>query len=329
MTRGPAMKVKHILVALGDPGTRSSAALAKAAAIARKTDSQLTLFHSLYSPYVAGEQFYSPDALEKDIEGAVNARKAQLARLAVPLEKEGLSVRVRVRWDYPVYESIVREAVREGADLVVAESHRHTRTARVVLSNTDWQLIRLCPCPVLFVKTAKPYDRVRVLAAVDPLHAHAKPEQLDRKILEEGRDLAETFNGQLHVVHAYLLATPFTSGVLMEPVPLPVSVAEQHLADVKKAFNDLLKPLGLGPRRGHLRSGNASIEIPAVAEEVGAGVVVMGAVSRSGLRRLFIGSTAERVIDHLVCDVLVIKPDGFKTPVPRRPGYRPVVLPPL
>ena len=323
------MKVKNILVALADPGSRSSAALAKGAMFARKTGAQLTLFHSLYSPYVAGEQFYSPDALEKDIEGAVNARKAQLAKLAAPLEKEGLSVRVRVRWDYPVYESIVREAVREGVDLVVAESHRHTRTARVVLSNTDWQLIRLCPCPVLFVKTAKPYDRVRVLAAVDPLHAHAKPERLDETILQRAQELAETFNGQMHAVHAYLLATPFTSGVLMEPVPLPVNVAEQHLAEVKRDFEKLLKPFALGPRRVHLRSGNASLEIPAVAEELGAGVVVMGAVSRSGLKRLFIGSTAERVIDHLACDVLVIKPEGFKTPVPRRPGYRPVVLPPL
>ena len=323
------MKVKHILVALADPGTRSSAALAKATAIARKTGAELTLFHSLYSPYVAGEQFYSPDALEKDIEGAVNARKAQLTRLAVPLEKEGLAVRVRVRWDYPVYESIVREAVREDVDLVVAESHRHTRAARAILSNTDWQLIRLCPCPVLFVKTARPYERVKVLAAIDPLHAHAKPERLDEKILADAHALADAFGGNLHAVHAYLLATPFTSGVLMEPVPLPVNVAEQHLAEVTKSFEKLLKPYGLGPRRRHLRSGNASVEIPAVADEIGAGVVVMGAVSRSGLKRLFIGSTAERVIDRLACDVLVVKPEGFRTPVPRRPGYRPVVLPPL
>jgi universal stress protein E len=182
---------------------------------------------------------------------------------------------------------------------------------------------------VLFVKTAKPYDRVRVLAAVDPLHAHAKPERLDETLLAEARDLATTFGGQVHAVHAYMLATPFTSGVLMEPVPLPVNVAEQHLAEVRKAFDKLVKPFALGPKRAHLRAGSAGVEIPALAEEIDAGVVVMGAVSRSGLKRLFIGSTAERVIDHLPCDVLVIKPEGFKTPVPRRPGYRPVVLPPL
>ena len=323
------MKIKHILVAMADPAAKASPALAKAAALGRKLGADVTLFHSLYSPYVAGEQFYSPDALEKDIEGAVNARKAQLTRLAIGLEKEGVKVRVRVRWDYPVYESIVREVMREGVDLVVAESHRHTRAARVILSNTDWQLMRLCPCPVLFVKTARPYDRLRVLAAVDPMHAHAKPESLDQRILETGQGLAELFNGRLHAVHAYALATPFTSGVLMEPVPLPINIAEQHLAEVRKSFDELVKPYALGPKRTHLRPGTAAEELGSVADEIDAGVMVMGVVSRSGLKRLFIGSTAERVIDHLKCDVLVLKPDGFKTPVPKRTGYRPVVLPPL
>ena len=323
------MKPKRILVAVANPATRRSLAAEKAAAIARHSGAGITLFHSFYSPYVAGERFYDPAALEKDIAAAVELRKAQLDRLAAPLRDQGIEVFLRVRWDYPVHESLVREALREKSDLVVAESHRHGRLARVMLTNTDWQLIRLCPCPVLFVKNDRPHDKLKVLAAVDPLHAHAKPEMLDSKILEQGSELAELFNGRLHVAHSYLLATPFTSGVLMEPVPLPVSVAEQQLAEVRKAFDKLVKPYALGSRRSHLRAGNPSIELPAIAEEIGAGVVVMGAVSRSGLKRLFIGSTAERVIDHLKCDVLVIKPEGFKTPVPRRPGYRPVVLPPL
>jgi universal stress protein E len=314
---------------MADPSARTSAALAKAALVAQQTGAEITLFHSVYSPYVAGEQFYSPDALQRDIEGAVNVRKRQLDRVAAMLLKDGIKARVRVRWDYPVYESIVREVMRENIDLVVADSHRHSRAARVVLSNTDWQLIRLCPAPVLFVKSAAPYQRLRVLAAVDPLHAHAKPEALDHAILAAGQELAETFNGQLHVVHCYMLATPFTSGVLMEPVPLPPNVAEQQVKDVKRAFDKLLEGYDLGARRKHLRAGVAAREIAEVAGKVEAGIVVMGAVSRSGLKRLFIGSTAERVIDQLNCDVLVLKPAGFKTPVPKRPGYRPVVLPPL
>jgi Universal stress protein family len=36
--------------------------------------------------------------------------------------------------------------------------------------------------------------------------------------------------------------------------------------------------------------------------------VVMGAVSRSGLKGLFIGNTAERILDELSCDILLVKP---------------------
>lgn len=323
------MDVKHVLVTLADCSERTTPALGKAAAIARKSGASLTLFHSLYSPYLAGEQFYGIEAMEKDIEAAVNARKAELEKLAAPMRKSGLTVRVRVRWDYPVHESIVREVLREKAGLLVAESHRHSRASRVVLTNTDWQLIRLCPAPVLFVKTARPYDRARVLAAVDPLHAHAKPEKLDSRILDMAQSLAAAFNGRLHAMHAWLQATPFTSGVLMEPVPLPVDLAEQQRLRVREAFDALLRPYELGPRRRHLRPGSPAREITALAESLEAGVVVMGAVSRSGLKRLFIGSTAERVIDQLSCDVMVIKPESFRTPVPRKHSYRPVVLPPL
>jgi universal stress protein E len=38
----------------------------------------------------------------------------------------------------------------------------------------------------------------------------------------------------------------------------------------------------------------------------------MGAVSRSALERLFIGSTAEEVLDRVPCDLLIVKADGFK-----------------
>jgi universal stress protein E len=39
-----------------------------------------------------------------------------------------------------------------------------------------------------------------------------------------------------------------------------------------------------------------------------ASLVVMGAISRSGLKRIFIGNTAEQVLDSLRCDLLIVKP---------------------
>jgi universal stress protein E len=167
-----------------------------------------------------------------------------------------------------------------------------------------------------------------VLVTVDPLHAHAKPAALDEELLRQGRELASTFGGQLHASHFYNVASPIPTGFMVEPMPLPVDLVSHQVRDVRKAFRSLVSRYRLGAR-GHLLPGSAALELPDFVASIDARIVVMGAVSRTGLRRLFIGSTAERVIDALNCDVFIVKPAGFKTPVPKKMAQRPVVLPPL
>ena len=67
-----------------------------------------------------------------------------------------------------------------------------------------------------------------------------------------------------------------------------------------------------------LKIGTPADVLVASAAELKADLLVMGAVSRSGLRHSHIGSTAEAVIDGVTCDVLVVKPRLFKTAVSRR-----------
>jgi universal stress protein E len=55
--------------------------------------------------------------------------------------------------------------------------------------------------------------------------------------------------------------------------------------------------------------------IPDLAAHLGAGVVVLGTIGRTGLSAAFLGNTAEQVIDHLRCDLLALKPDDFKSPI--------------
>ena len=66
-----------------------------------------------------------------------------------------------------------------------------------------------------------------------------------------------------------------------------------------------------------MQEGGTRDVIAAVAQRQRVDLLVMGAVSRSMLKRPIIGSTAESVIDHVDCDVLVVKPAGFKAPVKR------------
>jgi len=323
MSHGP----DHIMVALADPMAQPGPLLARAGEIASRSGARVTVFHSLYSPFLTGQQFYAEGELQRAIAAMVDASKAELETLAKPLRAMGIDVHVRVRWDYPPHESIVREVLREKIGLLLVGTHRHSRVARLVLTNTDWQLIRSCPCPVLLVKSRQPYDNAPVLVSVDPMHSNAKPETLDARLVEAGRDFAALFGSPLHVAHFHSFGLPMMVGFMVEPVPVPPQVSEAYVSEVKEAFAALVKPIALPQARQHLQPGFPVEELPLLASEIGAGVVVMGAVSRSAVKRLFIGNTAESVIDTVPCDVLVIKPDDFRTDVPKRAYARPLVVP--
>jgi nucleotide-binding universal stress UspA family protein len=55
--------------------------------------------------------------------------------------------------------------------------------------------------------------------------------------------------------------------------------------------------------------------IPDFAMEEQIDLIVMGTVGRSGISGLFIGNTAEKVLQKVDCSVLAVKPEGFVSPV--------------
>jgi nucleotide-binding universal stress UspA family protein len=65
----------------------------------------------------------------------------------------------------------------------------------------------------------------------------------------------------------------------------------------------------------HLAPGNPGLLIPDIGREIGAELIVIGTVGRTGIAGLLIGNTAESIISEVECPVLAIKPEGFETPV--------------
>ena len=60
-----------------------------------------------------------------------------------------------------------------------------------------------------------------------------------------------------------------------------------------------------------LQQGAPANELRKICKEGTVDIVVMGMISGSMIIRAVIGSTAERVLDRLPCDFLLVKPDGF------------------
>lgn len=321
--------IRRILVAVKEPGRRAAAAVAKGAQLARASGASLELFHALSAPISADACLRAGRDL-RAAERMIRERAlADLDQSARRLRAGGVEVTTSAEWDFPAYEAVVRRAMHVRADLVVAGRHAGRRIAPWLLHLNDWELLRLSPAPVLLVKSGGRYRRPAVLAALDPMHEVERSARLDREILRVAARATEMLGGCLHAMHAYL-STPAVgfAGELLTGGALNRLESDARTA-ARRGFERELKGFRVPPRRRHLVQQVAIDAIPSVARKIRAQIVVMGAVSRSGLKRVFIGNTAERVLDELPCDVLVVKPRRFRSPVARaRRGVRLVAAPP-
>jgi len=215
------------------------------------------------------------------------------------MKRQRIKVNVAAEWDFPAYEAIIRRANRIKADLIVADQHDGRRLAAGLLHLTDWELLRLSLAPVLLVKTPGPYRRPAVLAAVDPGHTNSKPAKLDERILRAGATMTGALRGTLHALHAYV-PFPFAAEPDVMLCQETVNRLEaEAVAAAQRGLDRALRTTRILKARRHLVGRHPSDAIEQTAREIHAAIVVMGAVSRSGLKRLFIGNTAERVLDQL------------------------------
>lgn len=310
------MREPKRILAVVDPTAASQPAAERAAAFARSIHARLELFICAYDPQLVDSAFVGklPQARAK----LIDDRLRQLRDIAKTLTAGGLEVDVDARWDSPLADGIVRKAVESGADIVFKDTHYHPLLKRSIFSNTDWNLIRDCPALLWLVKPHPIAAKPRFVAAVDPLHERAKPTELDDRIITAAKQLCYPSNGELLVIHTFdvtpALATPMDSMAM----PLPIrEITEAMRVRHTEAVHELTDAHGIARDCVHVREGGTRERIVALAEELRADVAVMGAVSRRGLKRLFLGNTAEEVLDRLHCDLLIVKPAGFETSVPR------------
>jgi universal stress protein E len=319
-----AKQLRHILVAIGSLRHAPKNELHKAAALAKASRASIELFHAIDEPD-PGRSY--PETATK---GATDSQRAamvaknqgRLERFAEDKSLHNVKVTCTAVWDHPPYDAIVRRALATRADLVVVAAHGHRFGARLLLRNTDWELIRHCPVPLLLVKSRRRYQKPVVMAAVDPFHAHAKPADLDARLLGEASQFAQLLHGSMHVFHAFLPLSNVNAfaAATASPVMLPPAVVEEHRQQIGSAIYRLAEGAGIPRTRRHLQMGDVASEMSRLTHRIRADLVVMGAVSRSALARLFIGNTAERVLDKLSCDVLIVKPKGFTSKVARTPS---------
>jgi len=315
------MRTISKVLSVVDPTADDQPAMQRAAWLAKQTGAELELLVCYYNEYLSGDRLFDSPSLEKARHEVMANQEQHLEVLAEPFRKDGVVVVTTAKWDHPLYEGIVRHAIASSADIVFKDTHHHSAVERALLTNTDWNLIRTCPAPLWLVKPHDLADSPVFVAAIDPMNQHDKPAALDDEILQICKLLGEKVDGDIHAFHSYdpRIAVATATANAYIPVSLPFDEIEQQMhEDHQKRFNEITSFHSVDDDHAHLVAGLTHEELPLIAESLNADVVVMGAVARNRWKRLFIGATAERTLEHLPCDLLIVKPDWFKTPVESR-----------
>jgi universal stress protein E len=289
---------KKVMVVI-DSKSDHQFALDKALQLARSDDFELQLFSCEQDQHLIEGYYFEAGDIEKIQAAAIQDRIEALEQIAEPLRENGLTVSTAATWSYPNYQGVIDQVESERIDLVIYHVAPRDSLSTLMLSFDDWQLIRLCPVPLLLAKNTPWKRKPTLMAAVDPQHARHKPSGLDHKILDLCEHLGELVGGEVFAVHSYH----------------PVAFSGVFPGDVKKmhqeAFSELMADFNVPEDNQMLIEDLAPFALRDAEQQIDADVVAMGAVSRSLLSDVFIGSTTQEVMDFLSCDILVVKPDDF------------------
>ncbi|MCH7817114.1 MAG: universal stress protein [Proteobacteria bacterium] len=291
------LELSKILVII-EPDIDSHGIMKKAMQLASYTESEVELMIADYSSYLEDGFYFDPLQAQALRYEHADQRINELEILAKPLRQGGLVVTVTTAWGNPPYAEIVGRIRDTKPSLVLKATRQHHKISSLLLSNEDWELIRYCPAPLLLAKGRQWRVNPLIVAAVDPNHMHEKPVALDDNIVSSASSMAAISGGQVHLFHSVCVP------------PIAEAHSLQKNAEAKRSkLTDLATRHGICKTCCHWSTENVVNALPAKAKELKASVVVMGAVSRSRLDRILIGNTAEKVLDKLECDVLIIKPD--------------------
>jgi nucleotide-binding universal stress UspA family protein len=124
-------------------------------------------------------------------------------------------------------------------------------------------------------------------------------------------DLADATDSELHVGHVGVVP------LFLKSYPGALGYERRLYEQIEEVSRELLqkqswrvKAAGGTVAGAHLRMGAVDLQIVALAEELGAGLIVVGSRGLGGVRRALMGSVSDSVVRHAYCTVLVVRAEN-------------------
>jgi nucleotide-binding universal stress UspA family protein len=306
------MSIFPTKILLATDGSDEAASAARAAAeLSEETGSDVHVCYVLPTEAeVVGRHFYSEEIRESVIEQAKRDARSFLEEQAQRVSSEGGKVaETHLRVGRPDKEILRLAGVLEAGTIVIG-SRGLGAVGRALMGSVSDSVVRHAHCPVMVVRGEPVVFPTKVLLATDG----SREAELAART---AADLAQKTDSELHMVHVFGIA-PVGPPVYPEATDLQSveyeaeaeerqRISEQRAREVLEAEVEKARSAGGMVAQAHLIEGRVAPEIVALAEEIGAGLIVMGSRGRGGIRRALLGSVPESVVRHAHCPVFVVR----------------------
>ncbi len=271
----PVGKLEKLLLAT-DMSQHSEGAIREAISFASKCSSKLyacIVLETNPEYETIGSSVFEKEEAEAE---------AHLASIKARAAKEGLVCEIIFHESTEASQAIVDEAADRKVDMIVIGRHGRKGLAKALMGEVAAKVIAHAPCKVLVVPKAARIEYRNILVATDgSVHSNAA--------LTEAIAIAKRCGS-----HLITLSAMRDESEREEAKNYADKAAE--LAQTEGVSVEAVTPLG--------RSFNAIVE---TAGGRGVDLIVMGTYGKTGVKKLLMGSSTEKVIGNAGCAVLVVK----------------------
>jgi universal stress protein E len=246
--------------------------------------------------------------------------RRSLEKLLKELEAAGVAAEGEVRASQSVAEDALEIVQKISPSLVLIRRKSHSRFEEMTLTGHDFAIIRSCPAPV-WVVNPEHQSGDKIVGAIEQTRADGNAaDSLDARILEHAAKLARKLGKESHALHTFGEAGLPQAVEPAAPDPeddMGTSRYDRRMAEVF----DMGEAHGLPRERIHIHEGKLVETLEEMSEPMNADLIVLGARRRGRLSRMFSGSAAERVVQRVRADVLILKNGGPRAAEDGRPGH--------
>jgi nucleotide-binding universal stress UspA family protein len=261
--------------------------------LAKSTNSELHVL--TVGPGSPAYDLRSPEVVEELQKQTQNVLEEQVKRI----EQAGGEVtqrHLRLAEHHPGSEhypsdDVVRVAEEIGAGLIVMGSRGRGGIRRALMGSVSDSVVRHAHCPVMVVRGEAVAFPTKILVATDG----SKEAELAATAAAEW---AKSTASELQVAHV-AAQYPYARAAGEELPDVAQQVLDEQVSRLQQA--------GVTVAEAHVRVGPPAAVIVALAEHIGAHLIIMGSRGRGGIRRALMGSVSDSVVRHAHCAVMVVR----------------------